>query len=259
MVRYIVFQKVIELGGFTKAAEELGYSQSSVSQMIASLEKELGVKLLCRAHHDISLTPEGEALYPFIEKAIFQYRAIHEKVAEITAYEKRLREMYMSDNFKNHSKYPTTNAVHVYAVIAMCLELNFNLSDSQIIDIINSGFAARRNFFRRVLRCIDILPNTYQIASKWLISEHDRRVKDGSLTFDYFNVSDGKIEYCISKCAYIEMFEQYGIRSLGKIFCMTDTTSYENLPKHVKFIRYSTLSDGICCHDAIIDKQKIKS
>lgn len=83
MIRYIVFQKVIELGGFTKAAEELGYSQSSVSQMIASLEKELGMKLLCRSHHDISLTPEGEALYPFIEKAIFQYRAIHEKVAEI--------------------------------------------------------------------------------------------------------------------------------------------------------------------------------
>lgn len=105
---------------------------------------------------------------------------------------------------------------------------------------------------------IAILPNTYQIASKWLISEHDRRVNDGSLTFDYFNVSEGKIEYCISKCAYIEMFEQYGIRSLGKIFCMTDTTSYENLPKHVNFIRYSDLSDGSCCHDKIIDKRKIK-
>lgn len=83
MIRYIVLQKVIELGGFTKAAEELGYSQSSVSQMIASLEKELGIKLLCRSHHDISLTQEGEALYPFIEKAIFQYRAIQEKVEEI--------------------------------------------------------------------------------------------------------------------------------------------------------------------------------
>lgn len=83
MIRYIVLKKVIELGGFTKAAEKLGYSQSSVSQMIASLEKELGIKLLCRSHHEISLTPEGETLYPFIEKAIFQYRAIQEKVDEI--------------------------------------------------------------------------------------------------------------------------------------------------------------------------------
>lgn len=180
--------------------------------------------------------------------------------AEIAAYEKRLREMYVSDNFKKYRQYPTTDAAHVYAVIAMCLGLKrFDLSDAQIIDIINSGFCARRNFFRRLLRCIDILPNAYQIARKWNISEHDRRVKDGSLAFDYFNVSEGKIEYCISKCVYIEMFEQYGIRSLCKIFCMTDTTSYENLPKHVQFIRHSDLSTGSCCHDEIIEKRSVKN
>lgn len=37
---------------------------------------------------------------------------------------------------------------------------------------------------------------------------------------------------------------------------MTDTTSYDNLPKHVRFIRYSDLSDGDCCHDEMIDKRK---
>lgn len=204
-----------------------------------------------------------------IEKTIKNYAKIYRKAltegkisdidAETAAYEKRLKEMYTSDIFKTHSSYPTTNAVHVYAVIAMCLGLKrFDLSDSQIIDIINSGFSARRNFFRRLLRCIDMMPNAYQIAKKWNISDHDKRVKDGSLTFDYFNVSEGKIEYCISRCIYIEMFEYYGIRSLGKIFCMTDTTSYENLPKHVQFVRHSVLADGSCCHDEIIDKRKIK-
>lgn len=199
-----------------------------------------------------------------IEKTIKSYAKIYRKALikrkipnETDAYERRLRDMYMSEEFKNHSRYPTTNAVHVYAVIAMCLELKrFNLSDSQMIDIINSGFSARRNFFRRLLKCIDLLPNAYQIAQKWNISDHDRRVKDGSLTYDYFNISEGKIEYCISKCIYIDMFETYGIRSLCKIFCMTDTMSYENLQKHVKFIRHSDLSDGSCCHDEIIDKRR---
>lgn len=199
-----------------------------------------------------------------IEKTIKSYAKIYRKALikrkipnETDAYERRLRDMYMSEEFKNHSRYPTTNAVHVYAVIAMCLELKrFNLSDSQMIDIINSGFSARRNFFRRLLKCIDLLPNAYHIARKWNISDHDRRVKDGSLTYDYFNISEGKIEYCISKCIYIDMFETYGIRSLCKIFCMTDTTSYENLQKHVKFIRHSDLSDGSCCHDEIIDKRR---
>lgn len=37
---------------------------------------------------------------------------------------------------------------------------------------------------------------------------------------------------------------------------MTDTTSYDNLPKHVRFIRHLDLSDGDCCHDEMIDKRK---
>lgn len=52
------------------------------------------------------------------------------------------------------------------------------------IDTINSGFETRRNFFRGLLRCIDMMPNAYQIARKWNISDHDKRVKDGSLTYD---------------------------------------------------------------------------
>ena len=134
---------------------------------------------------------------------------------EIASYEKRLSEMYGSEAFQKHSSYPSTNAVHVYAVIAMCLELKrFDLPDSRIIEIINSGFSARRNFFRRLLRCIDKLPNAYQIARKWNVSDHEKRVKDGSLTYDSFNVTEGRIEYRISKCVYIDMFETYGIRSL---------------------------------------------
>lgn len=95
-----------------------------------------------------------------IKKTIRNYTKIYRKAlikakisdidVEIAAYEKRLKEMYASDNFKRHSKYPTTNAVHVYAVIAMCLGLkHFNLSDSQIVDTINCGFKTRRNLFRR--------------------------------------------------------------------------------------------------------------
>ena len=180
--------------------------------------------------------------------------------AEIDSYKKRLGEMYASEDFKKYSVYPTTNAVYAFAVIAMCLGLKcFNMSDREIINTINSGFSARRNFFKRLLRCIDMMPNAYQIAKKWNVSDHEKHEKDGSLTYDYFNVSDGKIEYIISKCVYIEMFELYGIRSLCKIFCMIDTTSYENLPKHVKFIRHSDLSDGSCCHDEIINGQKWKA
>ena len=202
-----------------------------------------------------------------MEKTIRNYSKVYRKAlsfrhcrdieAKAAAYESRLREMFASERFKAHSVYPTTNATHVYAVIAMCLEMKaFGLTDTEIIEAVNHGFARRRNFFKRLIRLIDLLPNSFSIAKIWNISDHDKRVKDGSITYDRFDVSKDRIEYSISKCVYIEMFETYGIRGLCKIFCMTDTTSYENLRRHVTFIRHSDLSDGDACHDEIIRRRK---
>ncbi len=83
MNRYLALQKIIELGSFTKAAEALGYTQSSVSQMISSLESELSMKLLTRSRVGVKLTLEGAQLYPFIERYILQYRVMQEKADEV--------------------------------------------------------------------------------------------------------------------------------------------------------------------------------
>lgn len=87
MNRYIALQKIIETGSFTKAAETLGYTQSSISQMVASLENELAMKLLTRSRTGVKLTIEGTKLYPFIERSIIQYRTMQEKANEIKGLE----------------------------------------------------------------------------------------------------------------------------------------------------------------------------
>lgn len=87
MNRYIALQKIVELGSFTKAAEALGYTQSSISQMIASLENELGIRLLTRSRTGVKLTIEGTDLYPLIDRSILQYRAMQEKANEIKGLE----------------------------------------------------------------------------------------------------------------------------------------------------------------------------
>ena len=195
--------------------------------------------------------------YGKVYRKALSFRHCREIDVKTAAYEARLRKMYASDGFRAHSIYPTTNAAHVYAVIAMCLELKaLDMTDAEIIETVNQGFARRRSFFRRIIRAIDLLPNSFSIAKKWNIQDHDRRVKDGSLTYDRFEVGEDRIEYRISKCVYVEMFEAYGIRGLCKIFCMTDTTLYENLRRHVIFIRHSDLSDGDACHDEIIRRRK---
>ncbi len=48
---------------FTKAAERLYITQSSLSKKIARLEKELGAELFFRNRHTVSLTPAGRVLY----------------------------------------------------------------------------------------------------------------------------------------------------------------------------------------------------
>lgn len=49
-------------GSFSRAAEQLGYTQSAVSQQIAALEREAGVTLLNRAVRPVALTEPGRLL-----------------------------------------------------------------------------------------------------------------------------------------------------------------------------------------------------
>lgn len=87
MNRYLALQKIVELGSFSRAAEALGYTQSAMSQMIASLEDELSIKLLNRRRTGAELTVEGAELYPYVEGMITRYQAMQEKVGEIRGLE----------------------------------------------------------------------------------------------------------------------------------------------------------------------------
>ena len=173
----------------------------------------------------------------------------------MTSYETRLKEMYSSDEFKTHNIYPSTNVSFVYAVIAMCLELkDAGYTDDRIIPAVEKGMASRWNTFVKILNLIDLFPFCFSAVRIWNKSDHADRVKDGSITYDYFKLEKEKIEYSISKCMYVEMFSCYGIRPLCKIFCNTDRIAYSGLTRHVDFIRHSDLSDGDACSDEIIKK-----
>lgn len=53
------FIRVVELNSFTKAAEDLGYVQSTVTMQIRQLEQELGLQLFDRIGKNIFLTSQG--------------------------------------------------------------------------------------------------------------------------------------------------------------------------------------------------------
>lgn len=87
MKHYEAFLKVIEKGSFTRAAEELGYTQSAVSQLIQSLEDELSTTLIFRSRKGISLTPDGEQFLPYITNVSNAYWELLEKKKEMQGLE----------------------------------------------------------------------------------------------------------------------------------------------------------------------------
>ena len=87
MNRYVAFLKVLDLNSITKAAQTLGYTQSAVSQMIQSLEKELQLNLIRRSRNGVVLTEEGKKLLPYIERAVNEYHQLLEIDREILGLE----------------------------------------------------------------------------------------------------------------------------------------------------------------------------
>lgn len=64
LTKYGIFIKILEAGSFSEAAEKLNYTQSAISQLVQSMEAELGVPLLHRSKKGLSLTTEGERMLP---------------------------------------------------------------------------------------------------------------------------------------------------------------------------------------------------
>jgi DNA-binding transcriptional LysR family regulator len=64
------FLWVVTLGSFRAAGDKLNTTQPAISQRIAQLEREVGVKLLNRDHRVASPTPSGRQLMVYAEKLI---------------------------------------------------------------------------------------------------------------------------------------------------------------------------------------------
>ena len=58
-----IFATVIETGSFAAAARKLNTSRSRISEQVAALEADLGIRLLQRSTRQLTVTPEGERVY----------------------------------------------------------------------------------------------------------------------------------------------------------------------------------------------------
>jgi DNA-binding transcriptional LysR family regulator len=75
VARLRVLVQVADSGSFSAAAEQLNYTQSAVSQQVATLEAEAGLTLLERHARGVRLTAAGQALYEHAEGILARLEA----------------------------------------------------------------------------------------------------------------------------------------------------------------------------------------
>lgn len=137
----ITFIHVTELGSFTKAAEQLGYSQSTVSFQIKQLEDELDCLLFERINHTITLTERGQELVAYAH----QVRALTDSFLEsltneqdcgghihIVTPDSVCEEMISSRYVDFHQKYPSISVKFTTADTSVM----FDMLDKNEADVI---------------------------------------------------------------------------------------------------------------------------
>ena len=83
LIKYQILLKTAELGGITKAAEALGYTQSAASRMIAALEHEWDIELLVRGQGGVRLSAAGESLLPYLRAVCNAQKELEEQAAHL--------------------------------------------------------------------------------------------------------------------------------------------------------------------------------
>ena len=86
--KYQIFSSVAKHQSLSKAAKELGYTQSGISHTLARMEQELDLSLFERNRNGAALTPAGRELLPFITQIVQCQENLEQTVSALHHLEK---------------------------------------------------------------------------------------------------------------------------------------------------------------------------
>ncbi|MEW6255137.1 MAG: LysR family transcriptional regulator [Pseudomonadota bacterium] len=148
------FALIVRCGGFRAAAAERGVSSSVMSQTLAALEQDLGLRLINRTTRSIALTEAGERLLDRLRPALDDIRLA---VIELD----QLRDS-PSGTLRINAPAPAVD--HVLCPLAFAfMEAHPDVkveivSDAAIIDIVEQGFDAGVRFGQQLAQDMIAVP-----------------------------------------------------------------------------------------------------
>ena len=170
-------------GSLSKAAEELNYTTSAVSQLITALEEALEVTLFFRSRKGVTLTSDGERMYPVIYNFIRQEDLIRQTAADIRGL--LAGEIVIA-------AYPSLCVAWLADIIhqfnSIYPNIRFQVDDSirhYVLEALNNGRAD-----------IGFLSNQHDFSGEWIPIENNPMVAVVSRESRYAELDAFPIEEC---------------------------------------------------------------
>ena len=131
-----VFSQVVELGSFSKAAEQLGISATAASRQVADLETHLQTRLLNRTTRRISLTESGRAFFERSVQLLADLAEAEQEASRAAVVPRGTIKLTCAVNFGVRHLAPA-----IADFLAAHREVRFDVSLSdRIVDLVEEGF-----------------------------------------------------------------------------------------------------------------------
>ena len=172
ITRLHYFNCVVETGSISQASRVFDVQPSSVSRQLATLEKELGIRILNRTTRNIGLTEAGLTYYQYSQRIVTELDEAHRAVNDLQQHPKGRLKVSMTVGFGESCVLPLIPSfIKQYPDVKVELELTERVIDlvEDNVDIaIRSGRLPDSNLIARKLADNDFL----LCASPQYLAEH---------------------------------------------------------------------------------------
>lgn len=131
----LAFARVVEAGSFTKAAQTLDLSKTTVTQLVQQLEARLRVKLLNRTTRQVRVTADGAAYYERVVRLLADLEDADTSLSDASAAPRGRLRVDVPSPFARHILVPALPEFHArYPDI----QLHLGVSD-RMVDVIGDN------------------------------------------------------------------------------------------------------------------------
>lgn len=131
----VIFDAVIEAGGFTAAAERLGVAKAKVSIQIGRLEARLGTTLFVRTTRKVSLTDAGRLLHDECKPLLL---GIQDAIDQVGHEKGVLTGTLRLTTSVDHAVQSLAAAVAEFAALHPALQIDLRTGD-RVVDLVGEG------------------------------------------------------------------------------------------------------------------------